>query len=83
MENTTTKIAQKRQLLIEQKKQLILTDSSKAYWKFINAENHEIYDELMAMMERCLIDVTGYYQTKNSKIAQEHVLLTMLQKNLF
>ena len=82
MKNSTTKIAEKRALLIEQKRQLILTDDIKAFWKYIDTTNQQVYSDLMRMMEDCLEEVAGCYQNKNSRIAQKHVLLAMLKRNL-
>lgn len=56
----------------EQKKELIINNPVKAFYKLINSDNYTDY----------MTELSGCHSTKQHLIAVKYVLLQMLRKNL-
>lgn len=66
----------------EQKKELILNGTNDAYHKLITSNNYQFFSDAFFIAEQAAMEITGIYSSKNSMIAQKHVLLRMLSLNL-
>ena len=66
----------------EQKKELILNVTNDAFYKLITSDNYQFFADAFFIAEQTAMEITGVYSSKNSIIAQKHVLLRMLNLNL-
>ena len=67
---------------IEQKRELILNGTNDAFHKLITSDNYQFFSDAFYIAEQAAMEITGVYSSKNSMIAQKHVLLRMLNLNL-
>ena len=69
-------------MTITEKRELILNGTNDAFHKLITSENYQFFSDAFFIAEQAAMEITGVYSSKNSMIAQKHVLLRMLDINL-
>jgi hypothetical protein len=72
----------KKQMSLEQKRDLIVSDPVKVFHKFITANNYQMWSAITLATNSTLVQVVGSFTTENSRIASKNAMLVMLNLEL-